>query len=334
MLPSLINKLKQGKNLTYHECYNVVNDLTSQDHAEISEFLILLHKKPETVDELKGFVDALKDKMINVESDLNCLDIAGTGGDKSSSVNISTAACLVTASLGVATAKHGNRSVSSQCGSADILESLGININLNINQVHESLKENNFAFLFAPNFHPTFQQYKTLRKSIGAPTTFNLLGPVINPIQPQYLVIGVYNTQLLNLYADFLVNSKIQRGLVVHSCGLDEITLLGPTQVVEVNGETKKEYVINPKDYGFAYCELSDIQGGDINLNKKLLLDCLSGERGPIQDTVILNAAAGLYASFAAPTFQEAIVVAREQIQNGRTLDFLRQLLQYQVSYA
>lgn len=334
MLPLLINKLERGENLTQNECYHAVNTLKEYTEEDIGRFLTLLHKKNETAEELSGFISALKKTMIPLETHFECLDIAGTGGDKANTVNISSAASLVTASLNIYTAKHGNRSVSSQCGSADFLESLGININLTPQQAKNYLEQNHFVFLYAPNFHPNLQHYKALRKTLGVPTTFNLVGPLLNPVQPKYAVIGVYSPDLLNLFAETLIDNDVERALIVHSCGLDEISLLGPTQVIEINQGTPKQYCIEPKDYGFSRCELAAIQGGDVATNKELLLNALSGAPGAISDTITLNAAAGLYASTTVPSIQQGVELARHQLQSGNTLNFIRQLLKNQVIYA
>ncbi len=330
MLTSVINKLMQHKDLSAFECQQAVNQMVgSNNAAQAAAFLTLLHSKPETADELNGFVTALKQEMISVPTPTPTLDIVGTGGDGANTVNISSAASLVVASLGVTVAKHGNRSVSSKCGSADFFEALGVDINLPIENIQASLANHNFAFLYAPNFQPLMSQFKQLRNELKTRTTFNLVGPLLNPTHPDFYLLGVYDKRLLPIYADILIKSKIKRALVVHSCGTDEISLLGKTDIIEVNGETKKQYSIDVHDFAMQHCELKDLQGDDAETNKNLILKALKGEPSPIRDTIILNAGAALYASMNAKSIQEGVAKAANQIKSGKVILFIDTLTNY-----
>lgn len=332
MLTTVINTLMQRKNLTQDQVFKTITALShcginhNETQAQAAKFLTLLHEKGETLAELSGFIAALKNQMIAVTCQSPCLDIVGTGGDGANTVNISTASSLLVASLGVTTAKHGNRSVSSKCGSADFIESLDIPIDLPAKQAEQCLNNHHFVFLFAPNFHPCMKQFSALRKKLGVRTTFNLIGPLLNPTNPQYLLAGVYHPKLLPIYADYLAQSKTARALVVHSCGLDEITLLGPTQVIEIIGDKKKQYFIEPEKLGFQLSNLHDIQGGDAKTNKKLLLNALAGEAGAIQDTILLNSAAALYISKQVSTIEEGVAMSKQQVDRDRVIPFIHSL--------
>jgi len=311
--------------LTPTQCDALVDTIISgENQQEVATMLMRLHEKGETALELQAFVQAMKKHMIAVPYDGDLLDIVGTGGDNANTVNISTAASLLAACCGAKVVKHGNRSVSSQCGSADLLEALGFHLDSTPTQVLEDLSRTGFAFCFSPNFHPAMKAVKAVRKALGFRTIFNLLGPLLNPANANCYVMGVFSEKYLELFADTLIQLKVKHAMVVHSNGLDELTLLGPSEVVEVKNGKKKKYTLDPKRFGFSYCQLADIQGGDASYNAVLIEKALSGEAGPIADTIILNAAAGLYVAGLASTIELGIEIARSQLQSGKTLQSFR----------
>ncbi len=328
MIKDFIQQLMQHQSLTSEQCYLALESLSEKLIPEqAAAFLALLHSKPETSAELQGFVTYLQEKMHYVAIQKPVLDIVGTGGDGSHTVNISSAASLVCASLGVHTAKHGNRSVSSRCGSADFMAALGITIDLNPKQAADLLQQCGFAFLYAPNFHPVLGQFKELRQALGVPTTFNLVGPLLNPTQPDYLVLGVYHPRLLPIYAAVVSQSQVKRALIVHSCGLDEASLLGKTTVVEVNASHQQQYTIELESLPLPSCKLSDIQGDDAEHNRALIMNAFSGEPSAIANTIALNSALGLYASHYCDTINQGITIAKEQLQSKKVLNYLRKVV-------
>ena len=233
MLTSYLQELIQQKDLSADRCQTAVQAIIAGAPAEqVAALLVLLHAKQETVDELFGIVKAMQAHMTTVPYDQPLLDIVGTGGDGANSVNISTAAALLVASLGVPVAKHGNRAVSSRCGSADLLAALDIPIHLSIEQTQDALRTNQFAFLFSPNFHPAMKAITPIRRSLSVHTTFNLIGPLLNPASPAFYLIGVYEKRLLNIFADVVQRLNIKRALIVHGNGLDEISCIGPVNAI------------------------------------------------------------------------------------------------------
>ncbi|OGT48861.1 MAG: anthranilate phosphoribosyltransferase [Gammaproteobacteria bacterium RIFCSPHIGHO2_12_FULL_41_15] len=330
MLTVLLNKLMLHKHLTAEECMAALTEMSQRPvTVKAAAFLTLLHTKKETVEELLGFIKKLKESMLPITSQKKCLDIVGTGGDGFNTVNISTLSSLVTASLGVPTAKHGNRSVSSLSGSADFIEALGIPLTISPNQAEQALQEMNFTFLYAPHFHPMLQLFKELRQELGVRTTFNLLGPLLNPAQPHYYVMGVYRQDLLALFATLLTELNVERALVVHSQGLDEISLLGPSDIYEINDREIKKYSLDPKEFGFQYCRIEDLQGGNAEKNKNLILHSLQKSNNPIKNTIILNAGCGLYAAKKAETLAQGIALVKQHLETDHFLQYLEKLIAY-----
>ena len=228
MLTAAIQQLMQRKDLTQTQCQQAITDIMKGANSEqTAAFLVLLHAKPETADELYGIVRAMQAQMIPINVTQPLIDIVGTGGDGAHTVNISTASSLLVASCGVKVAKHGNRAVSSTCGSADFLQAVDIPVNTPADTVQHQLDKTGFTFLFAPNFHPAMKKIKTIRAALGVRTTFNLIGPLLNPVQPDYYLMGVYAERLLETFAEVLYQLNTKRALVVHGNGLDEINCLG-----------------------------------------------------------------------------------------------------------
>lgn len=324
MLKEYIEQLMQKKDLTPQQCEAIINHIIDgADPQQTAALLVLLHAKPEASDEIYGVVRAMHSHMIRINFDKPAIDIVGTGGDGSNSVNISTATSLLVASLGVNVAKHGNRSVSSRCGSADILESFGISTNMSASQAENMLNELGFTFFYAPNFHPAMKSVRDLRRVLRVRTIFNLIGPLLNPAQPEYYLMGVYDPRLLEAFADVLLKLNTKRSLVVHGNGLDELNCIGPNQVMEVTPEGKKAFTIDPKNYGLNYCTLEDLQGGDTQRNRQLIMNVFQGESGPITDTILLNAGVALNIVGFCNSIEDGISIARLALQNGKVLSFL-----------
>ena len=325
MLDECIEQLEQGKNLSSEQAKAAINAILSdaEDMDTIAHFLILLHKKGETSEEMQGIIEAMRAvmKTVNIEGDI--LDVVGTGGDNANTVNISTASALLAAACGARVVKHGNRSVSSKCGSADVLEALGFSLEASPEEVIDAVNQRHFAFCFAPNFHPAMKKVKEIRESLGVRTTFNLLGPLLNPANANCYLMGVFSEDYLDLFANTLLKLNVKHAMVVHSCGLDELTLLGPSTVVEIKNGKKKRYVIDPKEFGFEKCTLKDIQGGAVAQNAELLKAALSGKPGPITDTILLNTGAALYVAGISKDIKSGIHLAREKMKSGAALKLI-----------
>ncbi len=326
MLQQQIKKLAQKQSLNTEEAEDAMRIILEEaNDSQIAAFLALLHAKGENANEIIGFVNAIKNKMTPVCTDDNhvVLDVVGTGGDGTNSVNISTITAIALASLDIKVAKHGNRSASSKCGSADLIEALQLPIDLDHNHVSNALNQLGFSFLFAPNFHPALKRVKQIRKDLKIKTVFNLLGPLLNPATPTHSIIGVYDEKLMPLFAELACQLNINNALIVHSCGTDEISCLGETKVIKVNHQQKKSYTIHPNDVGLATCTLDCLEGGSPQKNKELLLEALKGKDGGIKDTIILNMAIALKLVGKCSTLKSATKLAKEQINSGKALDYL-----------
>ena len=311
--------------------------------AQIAALLIALRMKGETVEEIVGFAEAIRaaaaplpiervtatdalavsgtgrDALLEESPpDASLVDTSGTGGDASGTFNISTATALVTAGAGVRVAKHGNRSISSKCGSADVVEALGVNIQLSPEQAAECLRKVGICFLYAPNLHPAMKQVQGIRRELRMRTMFNLLGPLTNPARASGQVVGVYSLELVEKLAEALSMLGLRRALVVHGLdGLDEITITGPTRVAEARDGTVRSYEVDPEDFGMKRALLQDIAGGDASQNAAIIRAVLSGEKSPRRDVVVLNAAAALVAAGKTDHLAEAIPLAAQSIDSG-----------------
>lgn len=324
MLRRIIEKLILKKDLAADEVGLAVNEILNDAPPEqVAAFLVLLHSKGETAEELQGLADALHEQMTPVATDYPVLDIVGTGGDNANTVNISTASSLLAAACGAKVVKHGNRSVSSKCGSADLLEAFGMVLDKKPEQILEDLRRHGFAFCFAPSFHPSMKRIKSVRKALGVRTSFNLIGPLLNPANAQHILLGVFSLEYLDLFADTLIRLGVKHAMVVHSCGLDELTLIGPAEVIEIRDGKKERKQLEPLDYGFSRTELKAIQGNEPEDNKRLIENALNGEPGPIADTIIFNTGVALYVADIVGSIEEGLVFAREKIQSGEALKVL-----------
>ena len=312
--------------------------------AQIAALLIALRMKGETVEEIVGFAEAIRsaaaplpieragavdalavsgtgrDALIEeLPGDTSLVDTSGTGGDASGTFNISTATALVTAGAGVRVAKHGNRSISSKCGSADVVEALGINIQLSPERAAQCLREVGICFLYAPNLHPAMKQVQVVRRELRMRTMFNLLGPLTNPARASGQVVGVYSLDLVEKLAEALSMLGLRRALVVHGLdGLDEITITTKTRVAEARDGSVRSYEVEPEEFGMPRATLQDISGGDATENAAIIRAVLSGEKSPRRDVVVLNTAAALVAAGRENHLERAIPLAEESIDSGR----------------
>jgi anthranilate phosphoribosyltransferase len=318
MLKEIIQKLSLRENLSTEKMKETMNEvLLSDNETQIAAFISLLRAKGETVEELVGLVAFMRDKMVRVNTQSPVLDIVGTGGDGFNTINISTASALLAASCGVRVVKHGNRSVSSLCGSADVLEALGININLNADEVGTSVAKHCFGFCYAPNFHPTLLKIRNIRNKLGLPSTFNLIPPLLNPANAQFLMIGVADKQSMNIIADTLLMFGQERALVFHCQGLDELCCVGLIDIIEINQSTKRSYQLDPLNYGFPRCSIADLQGGSAKTNAEMILEILNGKPNAMADSIILNAGFANYLYGITKSLENGIQLAREKLADG-----------------
>lgn len=333
MIKDSIKQLLNKKDLTSEQMRQVMQEILSgaTDTADIVVFLTSLNDKGETVEELTAAVNVMLKYVEPIIVDKpNILDTCGTGGDKKGTFNISTITALVASGAGVTVAKHGNRSVSSRCGSADILEALGVNINMDKAKIKKCLEEIGIAFLFAPNLHLAMKYVMPARKQIAQKTMFNILGPLINPARATNQLIGVYSAQWTRPLAQVLHNLGTKHVLVVHGAdGLDEVTTTDKTFVAEIVGGSLKEYEITPVDFGFKQANLNDLLGGSIQENVKIVRDILAGKKGNQRDIVLVNAGCAIYAADKAKTISEGIKLAEKSIDSGEALKKLELLKEY-----
>lgn len=325
-----IQKVRNKENLAQTEIEEVMHLIMSGQSMgdDIGTFLLALNEKGPTVDEITGAAKIMRkfSKAVPTQHQL-VLDTCGTGGDQRNTFNISTIVALVVAGTGIVVAKHGNRSVSSQCGSADLLEALGVNIDVEQSHLSESLDKIGIAFLFAQNLHPAMKNVAPVRRKLGVKTIFNILGPLTNPARATHQIVGVYTRDLVQPITHVLKNLGIWRALVVcGSDGLDEITTTGPTFVSEYDGREVYSYDIHPQEVKINLASPSDIEGGDINKNVQIAMDILNGYKGPKRDIVVLNAAYALYVAQFVSNISKGIEVASNSIDSGKAKRKLEEL--------
>lgn len=339
MLRNVIQKLVEGKNLSEEEIIGAFNCIMDGNatQAQIGSFMTALRIKGETIEEITGCARVMREKADRINPSLDYyIDTCGTGGDGTNTFNISTAAAFVAAAGGVPVAKHGNRSVSSKSGSADVLEGLGININLTPAQVQSCIEDVGIGFLFAPTFHKSMKHAAGPRKELGIRTVFNILGPLTNPANAKGQVLGVFNKNLTEAVAKVLLNLGVERAMVIHGLdGMDEITTTTSTLVSEVKDGRVMTYEINPENYNFRLSSKADLNGGDYKDNSEIILSIFSGKLdGPKKDILLLNSAAALYVGKKASSLEEGIEMAEEIIDSGRALQKLNELREYTNSLA
>jgi len=337
MIREAIATLVSGRSLTTEEAASVMEEIMEAEvtPAQFGAFVTALRIKGETVNEITGFARTMRAKAIRVMTAHPAIDVVGTGGDNSNTFNISTAAAFVAAGAGLKVAKHGNRAASSQCGSADVLEALGVRINLNAEQVQRCLEEVGIGFMFAPAFHPAMKYAAAPRREIGIPTVFNILGPLTNPADVKAQVLGVADGSLVEKLALVLQSLGCHHALVVHGeDGLDEITITGKTQICELRDGCTKSYSISPEDFGLPRASLESLRGGTAEENATLLRKILASALGPQRDVVLINAAAALFAGDRAQSLEQGLLLAREVLDSGRALAKLEQLIEFSQNFA
>lgn len=329
MIKDAINLLVKGKDLSEEEMTGSMRDIMEGQatDAQIASFLTALRIKGETVQEITGAVKVMREKATKIKAPEYTVDTCGTGGDMSNTFNISTTSAFIVAACGVPVAKHGNRSVSSRSGSADVLEALGVKIDLEPEKVEKCLEATGFGFMFAPLFHPAMKYAIGARKEMGIRTIFNILGPLTNPAKAERQVIGVFSDALTKPLAEVLANLGAKHAFVVHGeDGLDEITNTDKTKISELKNKGIDTYFIAPEDLGFKRAEKQDLLGGTAEENAKITIDILKGKTGPKRDIVIMNAAAALITGDKAKSFVEAAEKASKAIDSGAALKKLEEV--------
>lgn len=323
-LMKLMNKVNLSSDETYQVIHSMMSDQLSP--ALTASFLTALALKGETDQEIAGGARALRQHMSKIDGVAEeAMDIVGTGGDQLNTINVSTAAAFVAATAGVKVMKHGNRSASSKCGSADVLEELGINIQLSPDQALALYRETGMAFMFAPVYHPAMKYVGPIRKELGFRTIFNILGPLANPAQVQKQVLGVSSAHLVPIMAEALRSLGVKRGLVAHGIdGLDEISVATETMVCEIEGDKISEYQLHPSEFGMKACRIEDLVGNDSQDNKDILIGILSGKiAGSKRDFVAINAGAAIYIGGEATSLADGVKKAQEILEQGSAYRFL-----------
>ena len=328
-MEKILKKLKDKQNLSFDESKSAFESMMSGKvkDEEIHSFLTSSSAKGETSDEIAGGVYVLRNKAAQVNVTDDTVDTCGTGGDGKNTLNISTAAALLLSSFGVKVAKHGNKSVSSKCGSADVLEKLNININLSPKEVETSINNNNFGFMFAPGYHSAMKYVGPVRKKIGKRTIFNLIGPLSSPAGVKRQVVGVFDKKLLKIFAEALKNLNLKKAIIVNSQdGLDEISPYASTNIVELSNGTIKETILNPNDLGIKADKFENIVGKGPDYNSEKMREIFQGKDNDFSIAVCLNAAAGLIVADKSSSFKEGYIKLRDHILSGKVIDHISKL--------
>ncbi|TAK23328.1 MAG: anthranilate phosphoribosyltransferase [Chloroflexota bacterium] len=329
MIREAIATLVAGRSLTRADAAAAMVEIMAGEAtpAQIAVFALILHQKGETIDELAGLASVMRENSLHVETPYDVVDTCGTGGDGAGTFSISTTAAFVVAGAGVRVAKHGNRAMSSRTGSADVLQALGVKIDLGPTGVARCIDAAGIGFMFAQAFHPGMRHAAAPRREIGVRTVFNVLGPLTNPAGARRQIVGVGDRSLVGPIAGALAQLGATHALVVHGTdGVDEMSIGAPTVVAEARSGTVSEYSISPEDLGIGRSPISTIAGGDSEVNARLSRSVLAGEAGPCRDAVVLNAGAALYVAGVAPTIADGVTLARQAIDSGaaaRSLDAL-----------
>ena len=333
MIQDALARLLEGRDLSQEDARDVMEQVMRGEAtaAQIGGFLVALRLKGETPDEIAGCAEAMRAHVLPVHPKRNDLvDTAGTGGDGAGTFNISTAAALVAASAGAGVAKHGNRAVSSSSGSADVLEALGFDLELDASRIERSIDELGFGFLFAPAHHPAMRHAAPVRRELGARTVFNVLGPLTNPAGARAQVVGVYSSDLVPTMARVLARLGARRAFVVHGAGgVDELSPAGPNLVCEVSGGRVRRRAIDPKDFGVPRCRPDDLAGGSPAENARTIRDIFAGADGPKREAVLLNAAGAIAAGGHARNLREGYRIAAETVDSGAAAERLEALVAF-----
>lgn len=330
MIKEAIQKLLDREDLTFEMAKSVMDEIMNgtATNAQIASFITAMRMKGETIDEITACATIMRKYGTKLKHDGDVLDIVGTGGDRSYTFNISTVSSFVISAAGVPVAKHGNRSVSSKCGSADVLEALGVKIDIPVSKSEKILKEIGMCFMFAPYYHSSMKYAAPVRKELGVRTVFNILGPLSSPANANCQLLGVYDENLVEPLARVLSNLGVKKAMVVHGHdGLDEITLTTSSTVCEVNNGYLNSFFLDPRQFGFEYCKPEDLVGGGPEENAGIARRILSGEKGPKRDIVLLNSAVCLYMFYDNVTLRECVKIAQETIDSGRAMEQLNRFV-------
>lgn len=321
MIKQAIYKILNGENLDLETTKKVMEQIMEGNatNAQIGSFLTAMRMKGETIDEITACAMVMRDKCTKITPNMDVLDIVGTGGDEANTFNISTVSAFVVAASGIPVAKHGNRSVSSKCGSADVLEALGAKLDLTAEQSGKILNKIGMCFMFAPTYHTSMKYAAPVRKELSVRTIFNILGPLANPAGANIQLLGVYDENLVEPLARVLANLGVKRAMVVHGHdGLDEVTICGTTTVCEVIDGKLNSFFITPEQFGITRCTKSDLLGGTAPENAQIALNILNGEKGAKRDIVVLNSAICMYMVYKNNTLRECVKLAQELIDSGK----------------
>lgn len=331
MIQEAIYKLINKENLSLNLTESVMDEIMGGEatNAQISSFLTAMRMKGESIDEITACALSMRKHGMKLKPDMDVLEIVGTGGDEAFTFNISTISSFVISAAGIPVAKHGNRSISSKCGSADVLEALGVNIDIPVEKSEKILKEIGMCFMFAPRYHSSMRYAAPVRKELGVRTIFNILGPLASPAGANLQLLGVYDENLVEPLAKVLANLGVKRAMVVHGHdGLDEVTLTSSSTVCEVNNGNLNSFFLDPRQLGFEYCTPEDLVGGDPKENAEIARRVLSDEKGPKRDVVLLNSAVCLYMSYNNITLRECVKMAADMIDSGKAMEQLNRFIQ------
>ena len=331
MIKEAILKVSRHEDLTYQEAYDTMDEIMSGEASEVqmSAYLTAMSMKGETIDEITASAEAMRAHCVRLLNDEEVLEIVGTGGDGSNTFNISTTSSIVISAAGVPVAKHGNRSASSKCGAADVLEELGVNIFIEPEKSLQCLKEINLCFLFAQNYHLSMKYVAGVRKELSIRTIFNILGPLTSPAGASMEVLGVYERELIEPLSDVLKNLGVKSAMTVYGLdGMDEISASAKTTVSELKEGKITVYEISPEDFGMEIASKEDLVGGDAKENAQITLSILNGEKGPKRNAVLLNSAAGLYIAGKVESLNEGVKLAEEMIDSGKALEQLEKFIE------
>lgn len=332
MIKEAILKLSKKENLNYEEAKDVMNEIMSgkATAVQMSSYLTALSMKGETIEEITGSAAGMRANCIKLLHNMEVLEIVGTGGDNSNSFNISTASAIVIAAGGVAVAKHGNRAASSKCGAADVLEELGININISPEKSREILSKINICFLFAQNYHIAMKYVAPVRKELGIRTVFNILGPLSNPAGANIELMGVYDESLIEPLAKVMQNLGVKRGMVVFGTDkIDEISMSSETKVCEIlDKENLKSYTISPKDFGYDFCDKKELEGGSVKENAEIIRNIFNlKDNGAKRKAVCMNAGAGFYIAKKVKNIKEGVQMAESLIDEKKAFEKLEDFI-------
>jgi anthranilate phosphoribosyltransferase len=330
MIQQAIKMVLNKEDLTFDMTKSVMDEIMSGNatDAQIASFITAIRMKGETIDEITACAISMRNIGLKLQHEGDVLDIVGTGGDEAFTFNISTVSSLVISAAGIPVAKHGNRSVSSKCGSADVLEALGVKIDIPVEKSEKILQKIGICFLFAPVYHSSMRYAAPVRKQLGIRTIFNILGPLSSPANANLQLLGVYDENLVEPMAQVLANLGVKRAMVVHGHdGLDEVTLCAKTTVCEVNNGQVNSFFLDPHQFGFEFCKPEELIGGDPAFNAEIALNILKGEKSPKRDIVLLNSAVCLYMTYNNMTLRECVKMAADIIDSGKALEQLNKFI-------